>query len=76
MVDDFGADDLAAKVKGLSRASRLLDWERDQHLEGFINVERLMTRLDSLMPYDDDHGATDEYRFLLSALMDGNYILN
>ena len=70
MVDDFGADDLAAKVKGLSRASRLLDWERDHHLEGFINVERLMTRLDSLMPYDDDQGATDEYRFLLSALMD------
>ena len=70
LVDDFGADDLAAKVKGLSKASRLLDWERGQHREGFIDIERLMTRLHSLMPYDDDQGATDEYRFLLSELMD------
>jgi len=70
LVDDFGAEDLAAKVKRMPKASRVLDWERNQHSEGFINIERLMTRLDSLMPYDEDQGATGEYRFLLSALMD------
>ena len=70
LVDDFGAEDLAAKVIGLPKASRVLDWERNQHSEGFINIERLMTRLDSLMPYDEDQGATEEYRFLLSVLMD------
>ena len=70
LVDDFGAEDLAAKVIGLPKASRVLDWERNQHEKGFINIERLMTRLDSLMPYDEDQAATDEYRFLLSALMD------
>ena len=70
LVDDFGAEDLAAKIMGLPRASRVLDWERNQHEHGFINIERLMTRLDSLMPYDEDQGATDEYRFLHSALMD------
>ena len=47
-----------------------MDWERGQHREGFIDIERLMTRLDSLMPYDDDQGATDEYRYLLSELVD------
>ena len=70
LVDDFGAEQLADKVRGLPNASRVLEWERDQHDQGFINIERLMTRLDSLMPYDDDHGATDEYQFLLSVLMD------
>ena len=70
LVDDFGAEDLAAKIKGLPKASRVLDWERNQHAQGFINIERLMTRLDSLMPYDEDQRATDEYRFFLSVLMD------
>ena len=70
MVDDFGAEELAAKVQGLPNASRLLDWERNQNSQGFINIERLMTRLDSLMPYDEDQGATEEYRFLLAELMD------
>ena len=71
MVDDFGAERLAAKVKGLPMASRLLDWERSRHREGFINVERLMTRLDSLMPYDEGHDAVGEYRLLKSGLMAG-----
>lgn len=71
MVDDFGAESLAAKVKRMPHASQVLDWERVQNPQGFINLERLMTRLDSLMPYDEDRGATDEYRFLLAALTEG-----
>ena len=71
MEADYGAADLAERIKGLPRASQMLDWERSRHRDGFINIERLMTRLDSLMPYDEDHGGTDEYRFLLSQVMDG-----
>ena len=69
MVDDFGAERLVSKVNGLPHASRLLDWERSQNVQGFINIERLMTRLDSMMPYDEDQGTTEEYRFLLAELL-------
>ena len=70
MVDDFGTEELAEKVNGLQRASTLLDRERNRNVHGFINIERLMTRLDSMMPYDADQGATEEYRFLHSQLLD------
>ena len=71
LVDDFNNDTLEGKVRGLPNASRLLDRERSNHPEGHINIERLMTRLDSLMPYDyaDDAGnAANEYGFLLTEL--------
>ena len=71
LVDDFNNDALEESVRGLPNASRLLDRERSDHPKGYINVERLMTRLDSLMPYDyaDAAGnAANEYAFLLSEL--------
>ena len=71
LVDDFGNDALADRVIGLPNASRLLEWERNQHSQGHINIERLMTRLESLMPYDfaDFAGnAANEYALLLSEL--------
>ena len=71
LVDDFGNDDLANLVIGLPNASRLLEWERNRHPQGHINIERLMTRLESLMPYDfaDFSGnAANEYALLLSEL--------
>lgn len=71
LVDDFCNDALGEKVRGLPNASRLLDRERSNHPEGHIDIERLMTRLDALMPYDyaDDVGnAANEYAFLLSEL--------
>ena len=53
----------------------------DADLQAHVSLDyrfpfRLMSRwttlrLDSLMPYDEDHGGTDEYRFLLSQVMDG-----
>ena len=52
LVDDFNNDVLEERVRGLPNASRLLDWERSLHPSGHIDIERLMTRLDSLMPYD------------------------
>ena len=72
LVDDFNNDALEDKVRGLPNASRLLDWERSLHSSGHIDLERLMTRLDSLMPYDyaeSAGNAANEYRFLLSELM-------
>ena len=52
LVDDFNNDAIEDKVRGVPNASRLLEWERSFHSSGRINLERLMTRLDSLMPYD------------------------
>ncbi len=71
LVDDFNNDALEKKVRGLPNASRLLEWERSPRRNGHIDVERLMTRLDSLMPYDyaeDADNAANEYAFLLSEL--------
>ena len=52
LVDDFNNNGLEARVRGLPNASRLLDWERSLDERGRIDIERLMTRLDALMPYD------------------------
>ncbi len=71
LVDDFSNKALKDKVSGLPYASRLLDWERNLHPKGHINIERLMTRLDALMPYDyaeNSDNAANEYGFLLSEL--------
>ena len=68
LVGDFENDGLVAKVRGLPKASQLLEWERNQHPDGFINIERLMARLDQLMPYDLNQNAADGYRLLLTEL--------
>ena len=71
LVDDFNNDALEGKVRGLPNASRLLNWERNLDQRGYINIERLMTRLGALMPYDYAEGAgnaANEYGFLLSEL--------
>lgn len=68
LVDDFGNDELVRTVQGLPKASQLLESERRQHPEGFIDLERLMTRLDTLMPYDYEHRAVDELAFLYAEL--------
>ena len=71
LVDDFNNNVLEDKVRSLPYASRLLDWERNLHPKGHLDIERLMTRLDSLMPYDyaeNAGNAANEYAFLLSEL--------
>ena len=45
--------------------------ERNLHPKGHIDIERLMTRLDALMPYDyaeSSGNAANEYGFLLTEL--------
>ena len=68
LVDDFDNEELVLKVRGLPKASELLELERNQHPDGFINIERLMTRLDDLMPYDYANETIDEYGYLLAEL--------
>ncbi len=68
LIDDFGNDALVEKVAGLPAASKLLEDERRLDERGFINIERLMSRLDVLMPYDYADGAHHEYAFLLTEL--------
>ena len=66
MTDDYEVETLAEKFKGFRHASRILDWERNRELKGYINIERLMTRLDGRMPYDFDQGADEELGMLVT----------
>ena len=68
LVGYFENDRLVDAVRGLPAASRVLEAERNRHPEGFIDIERLMTRLHGLMPYDHGHGSADEFAFLLAEL--------
>ena len=68
LIDDFGSDRLVDAVPGLPLASRVLEAERNRRRDGHIDIERLMTRLHALMPYDHDHGSTEEFALLLSKL--------
>ena len=71
LVDDFGNDALAKRLFGLPNARRLLERERNRHRRGHIDIERLMTRIQSLMPYDHAEfagNAASEYALLVSEL--------
>ena len=64
--DDYYGDELEKKFREFPHASRILALERSRNRDGHIDIERLMTRLDGLMPYDFDQGATEELRLLLA----------
>ena len=68
LVGNFENDRLVDAVRNVPAASRLLEAERNRHPDGFIDIERLMTRLHELMPYDNRHGSTHEFAFLLAEL--------
>jgi hypothetical protein len=74
LLDDYSDDELAVEVKPLRHAYRLLELELKM-VNGAVvpakrlNLERLMTRLHSRMPYDYDVlAATREMDVLLSKL--------
>lgn len=52
LVDDFENDALAERIIGLPNANCLFEWERHRHPKCHIDIERLMTRVESVMPYD------------------------
>ena len=67
-IDDFNNDELVTKFSYLPHALSLLEEERKSRRNGFINIEKLISRLDDLMPYDYASGAADEFTFLLVEL--------
>jgi hypothetical protein len=70
LVDDYGGHDLKTKFAGFPDALTVLEMEmgHPDHPLGWINLERLMTRLSGLMPYDFQTGAERPLGVLLSAL--------
>lgn len=66
VVDDYGSEEIAEKIKHLKHASRVLDWERSREPGGLLNIERFMTRLDAKMPYDFEQNADEELSILFS----------
>lgn len=68
LVDRYEMEPLVKMFRQFSKASWILEHEQKQAPPGRVNIERLMTRLDSLMPYDYDRQATDEFALLLSEI--------
>jgi len=68
LTDDYEIEDLLKEFRGFSYAKKLLELERKMS-KGQINIERLMTRLDSRMPYDFVLGGSEELQLLLVELM-------
>lgn len=65
LIDDYYTVSLAGKFETLPHARRLLDLERSNNLDGRINIERLMTRIEGGMPYDIEQGVREELGLLL-----------
>lgn len=70
LVDDFDGEKLKESFKSFDYASSILQAELDNpdHDGGKLNLERLMTRLSSRMPYDFEKNAIAELDLLLSEL--------
>lgn len=67
-IDDYENVALVTKFLHLPHALALLEDERRNHRNGLINIEKLMSRTDELMPYDYARGAADEFTFLFIEL--------
>lgn len=68
VVDDYGSQYLMNKFRRFSRATQVLELEVRSQPDGLLDIERLMTRLEGLMPYDYDMEGLEELRLLLSEL--------
>ncbi|TKS62885.1 MAG: hypothetical protein EWM73_02021 [Nitrospira sp.] len=67
--DDYNIDALLEKYKGMDRAQEILSHEKVRAANGLINIERLMTRFESPMPYDRED-AELQYKPLLTDVHD------
>ena len=63
-------EQIAEKFKGFDDASRLLELARNWLGDGRIDIERLLSRLDSKMPYDFERGVTTELNLLRTAVLE------
>jgi hypothetical protein len=70
LVDKYGGRELEARFRSFPTAHAILQMELDHHdhPQGWINIERLMTRLSGGMPYDSETEAKNEFGLLLSEL--------
>ncbi len=66
--DEYDGELLQDKFKSFPHAFRILKNELTRKPQGKIDLERLMTRLHGQMPYDREHGASEELILLLSEL--------
>lgn len=70
LVDDYDGGQLRRQFAVFPEARAVLDMELDHpdHQRGWMNLERLMTRLAGGMPYDFRAGADKQFDLLLSAV--------
>ena len=66
LVDFYDISHIIKKYEHFRHAHYILEKEFATRQDGKINIEQLMTRLDSGMPYDLFHGAREELLLLLS----------
>ena len=65
---DYGARDLLRKFESFGFARQLLELELAKGAGEDVDLERLMTRLHGLMPYDHERRAVEELQLLLAEL--------
>jgi hypothetical protein len=68
LTDFYDAEELLEKFEDFSHARNILKREMESNGSTRINLERLMTRLDGLMPYDYELNAEAELALLLRDL--------
>lgn len=68
--DHYDMAALAGKFERFPYASRLIDLELSRLGDGRIDIERLLSRLDSKMPYDFERGVTTELSLLRVAVLE------
>jgi hypothetical protein len=68
LVDDYGGQDLLRQLKALPAASKILENELRLSSKGLIDLERIMTRLYSRLPYDAESEVSNEFGLLLDRL--------
>lgn len=68
--DHYDMVPLAEKFERFPYSSRLLDLERNRLGDGRIDIERLLSRLDTKMPYDFERGVTTELSLLRTAVLE------
>jgi len=69
LLADYRGEQLLEEVKALRAATKILETEL-RISNGCLNLERLLTRLHSQMPYEPRVGELDEYRVLSNRLVE------
>ena len=68
LIDDYGGRKLLREFEALPAASKILQNELRLSSKGWIDLERIMTRLSSRLPYDAESEVSNEFGLLLARL--------